>query len=243
MARRDACEADPLRHLYPQVERGLEQDFNSLDAQYAACAAYIANQASEGWTLLAECYDDGGISGGTSLLDFAKLVETASVKLIAAIIQRIKVSPTQIVVTVDLQALGEWLGIDLDDQSRPIEITVAVRLKRSGLAMRLELPTGQAAVCHVDDNLVEAIATAHQWWQRLIDDPKLRISDLARTNNVTRSWAVRILRLSFLDPMIVEQILTGKAPANLTPQVLRSEESIPALWADQRALHRIKATI
>jgi site-specific DNA recombinase len=46
-------------------EEGLEQDFNSLDAQREACAAYVLSQASEGWTLLPEIYDDGGISGGT----------------------------------------------------------------------------------------------------------------------------------------------------------------------------------
>ena len=46
-------------------EEGLEQDFNSLDAQREACAAYIMSQASEGWTPIPERYDDGGISGGT----------------------------------------------------------------------------------------------------------------------------------------------------------------------------------
>lgn len=46
-------------------EEGLEQDFNSLDAQREACGAYVASQASEGWSLLPEHYDDGGISGGT----------------------------------------------------------------------------------------------------------------------------------------------------------------------------------
>ena len=46
-------------------DEGLEQDFNSLDAQREACAAYIASQKGEGWTLVAERYDDGGISGGT----------------------------------------------------------------------------------------------------------------------------------------------------------------------------------
>ncbi len=46
-------------------EEGLEQNFNSLEAQREACAAYVASQASEGWTLLPELYDDGGISGGT----------------------------------------------------------------------------------------------------------------------------------------------------------------------------------
>ena len=46
-------------------EEGLAQDFNSLDAQHEACAAYIKSQASEGWKLVRERYDDGGISGGT----------------------------------------------------------------------------------------------------------------------------------------------------------------------------------
>jgi DNA invertase Pin-like site-specific DNA recombinase len=46
-------------------EEGLEQDFNSLDAQREACAAYVLSQASEGWKLLHEHYDDGGLSGGS----------------------------------------------------------------------------------------------------------------------------------------------------------------------------------
>lgn len=46
-------------------EEGLAQDFNSLDAQHEACAAYIKSQASEGWKLIRDRYDDGGISGGT----------------------------------------------------------------------------------------------------------------------------------------------------------------------------------
>jgi DNA invertase Pin-like site-specific DNA recombinase len=46
-------------------EEGLEQEFNSLDAQREACAAFVASQKGEGWILLADRYDDGGISGGT----------------------------------------------------------------------------------------------------------------------------------------------------------------------------------
>jgi site-specific DNA recombinase len=46
-------------------EEGLDQSFNSLDAQRSAGAAYIASQAHEGWALLPARYDDGGYSGGT----------------------------------------------------------------------------------------------------------------------------------------------------------------------------------
>jgi DNA invertase Pin-like site-specific DNA recombinase len=46
------------------TEEGLEQAFNSLDAQREACAAYIASQRHESWVLAPELYDDGGFSGG-----------------------------------------------------------------------------------------------------------------------------------------------------------------------------------
>jgi site-specific DNA recombinase len=46
-------------------EEGLEQEFNSLDAQREACEAYVASQRAEGWLLLGDRYDDGGVSGGT----------------------------------------------------------------------------------------------------------------------------------------------------------------------------------
>ena len=53
--------------IYTRVstDQGLEQDFNSLDAQREACEAFIASQKREGWTLVSEMYDDGGFSGAT----------------------------------------------------------------------------------------------------------------------------------------------------------------------------------
>ena len=61
--------AKPVRcAIYTRVstDQGLEQDFNSLDAQYDASQAYIRSQAHAGWTLLRAKYDDGGFSGGNT---------------------------------------------------------------------------------------------------------------------------------------------------------------------------------
>ena len=54
--------------IYTRVstESGLDQDFNSLDAQYDAAQAYIRSQAHAGWTLVRNRYDDGGFSGGST---------------------------------------------------------------------------------------------------------------------------------------------------------------------------------
>ena len=57
----------PLRcavYTRKSTEDGLEQEFNSLDAQREACEAYILSQRHEGWTLVPGPYDDGGYSGG-----------------------------------------------------------------------------------------------------------------------------------------------------------------------------------
>ena len=67
---------NPPRATYPAPVRcaiytrkssdeGLDQAFNSLDAQREACAAYIASQQHEGWIALTTGYDDGGVSGAT----------------------------------------------------------------------------------------------------------------------------------------------------------------------------------
>ncbi|MEM7227163.1 MAG: recombinase family protein [Pseudomonadota bacterium] len=58
----------PLRcaiYTRKSTEEGLEQDFNSLDAQREACAAYVTSQRHEGWVELPTLYDDGGFSGGS----------------------------------------------------------------------------------------------------------------------------------------------------------------------------------
>ena len=46
-------------------EEGLEQEFNSLQAQREACEAFIDSQRHEGWLCLRAAYDDGGFSGAT----------------------------------------------------------------------------------------------------------------------------------------------------------------------------------
>jgi DNA invertase Pin-like site-specific DNA recombinase len=60
-------EKKPLRcavYTRKSSEEGLEQDFNSLEAQREACEAYVRSQANEGWMLIDDRFDDGGFSGG-----------------------------------------------------------------------------------------------------------------------------------------------------------------------------------
>ena len=75
--------------IYTRVstEHGLDQEFNSLDAQYDAASAYIKSQAHAGWTLIRSRYDDGGYSGGsTDRPDLQKLLEDIRARKIDVIV-------------------------------------------------------------------------------------------------------------------------------------------------------------
>jgi len=59
--------SSPIRcaiYTRKSTEEGLDQTYNSLDAQREACEAYVMSQAGEGWSILPTLYDDGGFSGG-----------------------------------------------------------------------------------------------------------------------------------------------------------------------------------
>ncbi len=75
--------------IYTRVstEHGLDQEFNSLDAQYEAASAYIKSQAHAGWTLIRSRYDDGGYSGGsTDRPDLQRLLDDIRARKVDVIV-------------------------------------------------------------------------------------------------------------------------------------------------------------
>jgi site-specific DNA recombinase len=75
--------------IYTRVstDHGLDQEFNSLDAQHDAASAYIKSQAHAGWTLIRSRYDDGGYSGGsTDRPDLQRLLDDIRARKIDVIV-------------------------------------------------------------------------------------------------------------------------------------------------------------
>jgi site-specific DNA recombinase len=85
-----AASVKPVRcAIYTRVstDHGLDQEFNSLDAQYEAASAYIKSQAHAGWTLIRSRYDDGGYSGGsTDRPDLQRLLDDIRARKIDIIV-------------------------------------------------------------------------------------------------------------------------------------------------------------
>src|SRR6202023_3631962 len=87
--------------IYTRVstEQGLDQDFNSLDAQYEAASAYIKSQAHAAWTLIRSRYDDGGYSGGsTDRPDLQRLLDD------------IRARKLDVIVVYKVDRLTRWLA-------------------------------------------------------------------------------------------------------------------------------------
>jgi len=80
-------------------DEGIEQEFNSRDAQREACEAYIVSQRHAGWVMLPDMYDDGGLSGGT--------IERPTLK---RLLEDIKTGKFQIVVVYKVDRLTRSLS-------------------------------------------------------------------------------------------------------------------------------------
>lgn len=155
--------------------------------------------------------------------------------LVGDIVDRIDITLSEVRIKLDLTGLSRHLKMTIDTESPVLLITTPATLKRSGLAMRMVVDTGEAAIGREPDaRLIGTIAKAHRWWGRLLEEPDLTITDLARSEGVTSSYMTRIIRLAFLDPAIVTRIIEGKAPADIDTKRLTQADAVPIAWSEQR---------
>jgi len=109
---------------------------------------------------------------------------------------------------------------------------VPLQLKRRGVELRMVL-AGDSAPGPIDLPLLKAIARARRWSQDLISGGVQSISELARREGLDRRSVHRLLRLGFLSPQIVEAIVEGRQPPDLTVIGLIRRIDLPVLWRAQ----------
>jgi site-specific DNA recombinase len=111
-----------------------------------------------------------------------------------------------------------------------------VRLTRTGRAMRLIDGRGaSAARAEPDAGLVRLVLRARRWWQEL-GKGELTVTELARKEGLTRSYLVRVLRLAFLSPRVVEAILEGRLRADIDASALTRTHAIDPDWHKQERM-------
>lgn len=116
-----------------------------------------------------------------------------------------------------------------------LAIECPISTRRRGAETKLVIP-GKGQPPTPDGRLISLTAQAHAWFGEIKDGAVASIRDLARRHGIDHGDASRILPLAFLAPDIVEAILAGRQPVELTVSALKRGPDLPALWADQRRL-------
>jgi site-specific DNA recombinase len=119
----------------------------------------------------------------------------------------------------------------------PIELTTPVAFRRRGVEMRLVLPAvaSQNDRSKCDPTLIKAIARGRAWFEELAAGRARSLRELAERDGITRRYVRRLVDLAFLSPELVEAILHGRQPVELTATRL-TELDLPLDWTDQRSL-------
>jgi hypothetical protein len=117
-------------------------------------------------------------------------------------------------------------------------VGIPMRFQRRGGRKRIVAPDGSELVPATkpqpDGALLKALARAWRW-QRLLDEGVYTtVSEIGDTENISKSYVSRILRLALLAPDITEAILGGMADQSLMLE--RLERPLPASWDEQRRL-------
>ena len=180
-------------------------------------------------------------AGARLAAEWPELPQAQQRQLLQTVLVRIEVHAERVEITVDGAALLKRLGGGKRDEAdgsiaveAPLRLAVPVGLKRVGMEMRLMLP-GEAAGPEADASLGRLLGRAHRIRERLTSDTPLSIDEVARAEGLTRSYATRLLRLSYLAPDITARLIAGEHPPELNAARLMQDTRLPLDWAEQRA--------
>ena len=149
-------------------------------------------------------------------LELAATIRAARPDDVLPLLERVTVTDQSVVIAVNAFAVAEALGLPHSPgDPATVDFTANVRLRRSGQMLRLIDGSGAAVAAPPAMSLVRLIVQARRYWVELRAEP-VTIGMLAAREGVTSSWATRVLRLAFLSPALVEDVVAGKQPADLT---------------------------
>lgn len=109
-----------------------------------------------------------------------------------------------------------------------------MQLKRRGVELRLIVGDHDRSAGAVNLSLLKAVARAHRWFDELTTEKAKSLAQIATREGLGVRYVGRLIRLAFLAPDIVESIMRGRQPMNLTAEALTRRVEIPFEWRSQK---------
>lgn len=167
--------------------------------------------------------------------------------LFASFLQRVVIRENGIEVLISRTGLrqvlengGRSITSSEDDSDKSIDpsglicLTIEAKLRRSGGKVHLVVPpsSDNLSPAHPNSSLIKAVARARNWYNSVLKGESFDQVSLARHAGLTERYVGKVFGCAFLAPDIVEAILEGRQPRDLTLQKLCGD--IPVSWAEQR---------
>ncbi len=122
---------------------------------------------------------------------------------------------------------------DDDAEDDEFTLTISATLKRTGKELRFVIP-GAADQATPDQSLIRLLQRAHALQSAIKKSGSASIEEIASSQNMTPSYATRLMRLNYLAPDIVSDIFDGRQPAELSANKLVKDTRYPLGWHEQR---------
>jgi len=123
---------------------------------------------------------------------------------------------------------------DADDEADDVlKLIMPAQLKRTGKELKFVIP-GALSAADPDASLVRLLVRAKAIQTEMEAAASATIEEISKRQGVTASYAARLVRLNYLAPDIVEAILAGAHPADLTANKLMKDTRFALSWREQR---------
>ena len=184
--------------------------------------------------------------------EFPSLTPNATRSILVTLISRIDIRAEHIEIRVYRQRLHDLLqtgSLELSlaapvPASHPgdiLKLKVKARLQRVGREMKLVVHNAEDRAT-ADPGLLRIVARAHDFQERMMQDPDLTVPAIASQEQLTIGYLSRLLRLPSLAPDVVTAIINGKHPPELSAKrLMRLALKLPTDWAEQRKLLGFRA--
>jgi site-specific DNA recombinase len=162
--------------------------------------------------------------------------------VLAALIERVEVCVDQVDIRLRPVRLATILDISVapsrsvaDEET--LILSVPARLRRTGMEISMLIDgTDPFAVVKPNARLIKLLVRAHRFNTSLVQGDGIAFAALAVREGVSRSYFTRVVRLSYLAPDIIQAILEGRQPLDLTAEKLLAHSRLPLAWHDQRTV-------
>lgn len=144
------------------------------------------------------------------------------------LVERVSLAAEILTIAVNLRALSTTLD-------HVVTVHVPMHIKRRGVEMRLVIPGQRRETAKADPALLKAIARGYAWFDELASGRSTSAAEIAKREGVSDRYVSHLLPLAFLAPNIVEAIVAGQHPADLSTKTLTERVDLPLSWDDQRS--------